>query len=181
MITSFVLDAIESTRDVNEILKHFFRLLPPFCLGNGLTQLSFCIDGECRVSFFSTEFVSPLDWQAAGTNILYLGCESVGYFLLALSIEFLLTFPAVAAFFTFVRDPGDSISEVDVDVAEEARRIQAGGGQGEAVQLNGLRKVYSSPVGPKVAVRDLSFGIPHGECFGFLGINGAVSDLLYMK
>jgi len=24
-----------------------------------------------------------------------------------------------------------------------------------------------------VAVKDLSFGIRHGECFGFLGINGA--------
>jgi ABC-type multidrug transport system ATPase subunit len=36
-----------------------------------------------------------------------------------------------------------------------------------------MRKVYPSPVGNKVAVQCLSFGIPKGECFGFLGINGA--------
>ena len=38
--------------------------------------------------------------------------------------------------------------------------------------VNELRKVYPSPIGPKVAVQSLSFGIPRGECFGFLGING---------
>ena len=42
MITSFVLDVIESTRETNKILKQFFRLLPGFCLGNGLTALSTC-------------------------------------------------------------------------------------------------------------------------------------------
>ena len=34
----------------------------------------------------------------------------------------------------------------------------------------GLRQVYK---GGKVAVKSLSFGIPVGQCFGFLGINGA--------
>ena len=178
MITSFVLDAIESTRDVNKILKHFFRLLPGFCLGNGLTSLSTCIEGrECPTSFFSVELAPPMDLQIAGTNILYLGVESVVYFLICLCIEFLLTFPAVAAALNRVRDPGDSKEDEDEDededVAAEVARVQRGGAGGEVVRLEMLRKVYNSPVGAKVAVRKLSFGIPHGECFGFLGINGA--------
>lgn len=36
--------------------------------------------------------------------------------------------------------------------------------------MQALRKVYS---GGKVAVKSLSFGVPIGQCFGFLGINGA--------
>ena len=36
-----------------------------------------------------------------------------------------------------------------------------------------IRKVYDSPVGPKVAVQNLTIGIPPGECFGVLKIDGA--------
>ena len=36
--------------------------------------------------------------------------------------------------------------------------------------LQELRQVYK---GGKVAVKGLSFGVPIGQCFGFLGINGA--------
>jgi ABC-type multidrug transport system ATPase subunit len=42
------------------------------------------------------------------------------------------------------------------------------------VRLERLRKVYPGSGGrPKVAVKDLTFGIRRGETFGFLGINGA--------
>ena len=42
------------------------------------------------------------------------------------------------------------------------------------VQINGLRKVYPTSGGvAKVAVKNTSLGIPRGECFGLLGINGA--------
>ena len=36
--------------------------------------------------------------------------------------------------------------------------------------LKGLQKVYP---GGKMAVKSISVGIPRGECFGVLGINGA--------
>ena len=36
----------------------------------------------------------------------------------------------------------------------------------DAILLKGLRKVYG---GKRAAVKDLSFGIKRGECFGFLG------------
>lgn len=41
------------------------------------------------------------------------------------------------------------------------------------VQIEGLRKVYPVSKGAKVAVKNTSLGIPRGECFGLLGINGA--------
>lgn len=42
------------------------------------------------------------------------------------------------------------------------------------IQIKGLRKVYPTRGGvAKVAVKNTSLGIPRGECFGLLGINGA--------
>lgn len=41
------------------------------------------------------------------------------------------------------------------------------------LQVAGLRKVFPVSNGAKVAVKNTSLGIPRGECFGLLGINGA--------
>ena len=40
-------------------------------------------------------------------------------------------------------------------------------------QVENVRKVYPVSNGAKVAVKSVSLGIPRGECFGLLGINGA--------
>jgi len=77
-------------------------------------------------------------------------------------------------------------SEVDSDVAAEAARVAEDArlealGEGRAFEerdilrtLN-MRKIYEprGNAGSKIAVRDMSIGIPKGECFGLLGINGA--------
>lgn len=71
------------------------------------------------------------------------------------------------------RDPTvtDKPIEEDEDVAAETRRVDTPGTEkDDAIRLSHMRKVYRNK---KVAVRDLTFGIRHGECFGFLGINGA--------
>ena len=75
--------------------------------------------------------------------------------------------------------------EMDADVHAEALRVDQMLGHHEhprrpmlseeeetedALVLGHLRKVYR---GGKVAVSDLTFGLPVGSCFGFLGINGA--------
>ena len=38
--------------------------------------------------------------------------------------------------------------------------------------IEGIRKVFKGKP-PKVAVRDMWLGIPKGQCFGYLGSNGA--------
>jgi ATP-binding cassette subfamily A (ABC1) protein 3 len=61
-------------------------------------------------------------------------------------------------------------------VSAERRRLQASAeGEYDSISIRGLQKVYASRFGapPKRAVRDLWFGVPEGQCFGFLGINGA--------
>eukprot|EP00897_Mesotaenium_endlicherianum_P001210 jgi/Mesen1/1116/ME000123S00292 len=63
----------------------------------------------------------------------------------------------------------------DEDVAAERVRVAGPEGRSSLIRLLNLRKVYGGggmrPA--KVAVQSLSFGIPAGECFGFLGVNGA--------
>ena len=58
----------------------------------------------------------------------------------------------------------------DEDVVAEATRVASSESEGlDTIRIIGARKEY----GEKVAVHNLSLGIPNGECFGLLGINGA--------
>ena len=58
-------------------------------------------------------------------------------------------------------------------MAAEAARVRSGAAKHECIVMNGLRKVYGTSGKVKVAVKGVSLGIPKGECFGYLGINGA--------
>lgn len=185
MVVSFVLTLISSTQEINVHLRYLFRLFPSFCLGDGLTQLALCNNGkECpnigANGYDYEHMVSPFHWNVVGANLFFLAMEAVVYFIIAVAIEYSLTFPQLLAYLQRVPDTGFNASEPeDEDVALERRRVAEGGAVGDVVHLNELRKVYPSPIGPKVAVQSLSFGIPRGECFGFLGINGRNTRLLY--
>lgn len=180
MIVSFVLTIIPSTAAYAADLRYVFRLFPSFCLGDGLTQLALCDNGEScaaitRDGYDFDKTVHPLSWDIVGGNLVFLAIETVFYFAIAVLIEYLLTFPSLLAWLQRVDDPGSDLSNdnEDVDVATERTRVSNGSADNDVVCLKSLRKVYPSPIGPKVAVKSLSFGIPKGECFGFLGINGA--------
>lgn len=64
----------------------------------------------------------------------------------------------------------------DSDVAAERDRVMSGNADSDAVRIVNLSKVYRK--GPCKsyafkAVDQLCVGIPSGECFGLLGVNGA--------
>lgn len=183
MITSFILGLFDSTRLINMQLKNMYRLFPGFCLGDGLIQLTLCVNDECPTlaeTGYTFEKQSVWAWDVIGGDLTFLICEMVIYLAITMAIEYSLSFPSVLAMFTkcFTTDPGliansHDCGDDDVDVAAEAARVDEGGEDvinRDIVVLNNLRKVYR---GGKVAVQNLSFGIGNGECFGFLGINGA--------
>ena len=64
----------------------------------------------------------------------------------------------------------DGSSAIDEDVAIENERVASGAADNSLIVVNDLTKVYDNG---KRAVDHLSLGIPAGECFGLLGINGA--------
>ncbi|RLN57229.1 hypothetical protein BBJ28_00025928, partial [Nothophytophthora sp. Chile5] len=169
MVVSFILDVVStSSADANEVLKFFWRLSPLFNLGSALLNQSL---NEITASFGrSAGTTSPFEMDVMGWELLYLAMDTVVFLGVAIGIDFLLSFPKIKA--AIFKDPvlEDPPYEEDEDVAREAERVRSGAADGDAVKLLGIRKVYK---GNKVAVRNLSFGLPKGECFGYLGINGA--------
>ena len=136
----------------------------------------------------------PFSWDIVGGNLTFMAWEFVVYFALTVLTEYSLTFPSLVAWLysAGLDDAGvGSLEDEDEDVMAERSRVLQGGADTDIVKLSELRKVYAAsgdrltgslyravtcaaapPPGQakvKVAVQSLCFGIPKGECFGFLG------------
>lgn len=174
MIVSFVLDYVSNTtEDINSVLKFVWRLSPLYNLGSGLlniTIIAIVATGEYTTN--SSTSKDPFALNNMGYELIFMILDAVLYMALALALDYRSTVPKLKK-----EEPGlfdthevHNGEPVDEDVAAEAARVASGAAQGDAVVLRNLRKVYPSG---KLAVQDLSFGLPKGACFGFLGINGA--------
>ena len=113
--------------------------------------------------------------EVAGDNIKYLYLEAFGFFFLVVLIEYCKTRPWVSRFFRRLKENVEDVTleDMDEDVKKEEDRVlqQADDESNlDVLRLLNLRKVYGNG---KVAVRNVTLGIPEGECFGYLGINGA--------
>uniref|UniRef100_A0A8B9LW20 P-type phospholipid transporter n=1 Tax=Astyanax mexicanus TaxID=7994 RepID=A0A8B9LW20_ASTMX len=105
-------------------------------------------------------FRSPLAWDMVGKNLFAMAVEGVVFFFITVLIQY--------RGFSANLKP---IGEEDEDVARERQRILGGGGHSDILELRQLTKVYKRKQKP--AVDRLCVGIPPGECFGLLGVNGA--------
>lgn len=139
-------------------------------------------------------------WSITGYSIAYMAVETVVFFLLTLLLEYLSRRRTIA---NLIARPGSlppvSLADKDDDVIKEEQRVNESGCD-DVVVLKDMKKIYP---GGKVAVRGISLGecygrsmsmelcgfvaafltcdpprsffagIPNGECFGLLGINGA--------
>ncbi|CAJ1389550.1 unnamed protein product [Effrenium voratum] len=178
MIVMIVLSVLPTTKDLaKNVLVWIFRIMPNFCLADSLTNLitrknvAIWMGNGCPF-----EGCAPYDLQIAGYDMLYMGVGSVIWFLATLVLELGFATPKLRALFQFRRfDAGRDDAQLDRHVQLEKERVQSGAADGEMVVLKGLRKVFPGRKGapPKVAVQDMFFGIPEGECFGYLGLNGA--------
>uniref|UniRef100_A0AAQ4RXI4 P-type phospholipid transporter n=1 Tax=Gasterosteus aculeatus aculeatus TaxID=481459 RepID=A0AAQ4RXI4_GASAC len=97
-------------------------------------------------------------------NLFAMAIEGVIFFCITVLIQYHFFFKARWAHLK-------PIVEEDEDVARERQRILSGGGQSDILELRQLTKIYRRKQKP--AVDRLCVGIPPGECFGLLGVNGA--------
>eukprot|EP00903_Cladosiphon_okamuranus_P008962 g8576.t1 len=156
------------------------RLIPQYALGDGLMNMSFMQ----FFGFMDDKDYTALDMRITGTSLTYMAILSVVYLVLLIVLERVSAGGGVLSTFCGKLSVGRSLSkltprqlgdedEIDEDVRAEADRVANGGAEQDVVKVQGLRKVYPTSSGAKVAVKSTSLGIPRGECFGLLGINGA--------
>ena len=189
VVARYVMGFIKSTKELNAQLTPFYRLSPGFCLGHGLWALAL----NDLLSSFGGSGVGisapdPLSDEVAGDDVRALFLAAPCWFLLTVLVDVALTYPALTGRVVRLLRPGlravvDAPFDVDEDVAAEARRIgadPAAAAERNIICLSELRKVYKGVLSAKqtsfVAVKGVSLGIARGECFGYVGMNGAGSS-----
>ncbi|ROL48223.1 ATP-binding cassette sub-family A member 1 [Anabarilius grahami] len=169
-VATFVLELFvdEHLNEVNRILKKVFLIFPHFCLGRGLIDMA---KNQAMADAFqrlgTKQNLDPLSWDFVGKNLFAMAMEGIVFFIFTvlLQYKFFINFSRWSG---FVLPP---LGMEDEDVARERDRVKNGRTVGDILVLTDLSKVYKA--GRKPAVNRLCLGIPRGECFGLLGVNGA--------
>jgi len=164
-----------------DIVTWVCRFIPAFNLSYGLFNV---INIE-TLNFIAGKKLKVWDADVLLIEVIFLGCQGIVYLLLAMKIDEWSSNPrAVAIWKSFVSivtfkflcpshyrlDADEAETPDDDDVLAEKERISNGQANDDLIVLDKLTKVYDTG---KVAVNNMSLGIPPGQCFGLLGINGA--------
>ena len=165
-----------------DVLKIVFMINPVFALSQGLLDMFYnyqfheiCDESAEIYQRCIEQDIEPRDNYAdmsdpgVGRNLAFMFATGIVYFVLTLLIEngFMSRNEGSVRAYDRSRD--------DEDVLRERLRIEAGTGTAQdVVVVQDLSKVFNGK-GRKNhhAVNHLSFGVPRGECFGLLGVNGA--------
>ena len=179
-IVALVLRFISSTNELYlSIIRYCIVIVPPLATVEGLNNLALR-EQYSTLELGDGEMYEPDHMKIAGYNLIILGIESVLFISIRIAIDHLLLKPNLCDCILPKKPPPPPGTGRDEDVEEEDRGVSSGeiNENNNNVLLKELTKVYS---GGKYAVKGVSLGIPSGECFGLLGINGAgKSSLLNM-
>merc|ERR1719238_515963 len=126
VLLAYILNIIESTKSTGEVLRYFFRIVPSYCLGEGILNLA---NRQLLESFGQKK--SAFDMEVTGWPMLYMGLE-IPIFML---VVFYLDSP-------LRREQAHKLGEADIedepvenpiaaheedeDVAAERREIESG-------------------------------------------------------
>jgi ATP-binding cassette, subfamily A (ABC1), member 3 len=173
----------ENLVNIAHVLTWFLRVFPSFCLGKSLL---FAINSEYIASIDADSENSLSVWSEPIllVEVIFLILQMFGYTGLAICLDIWSSNPRIMSnwnsflgLFTCScfcnQETGSDITTAlpdDEDVLNEQNRVLSGVANSDLIVLSQLSKVYANG---KIAVNNLSLGIPHGECFGLLGINGA--------
>lgn len=165
---------------ISETLKRIFLIFPQFCFGYGLIELS---QQQAVLDFlkaYGVEYPSEtFEMDKLGAMFVALVSQGTMFFLLRLLINEWLIKKLRLFFRKFTSSPIMETVDEDEDVRAERLRVESGAAEFDLVQLHRLTKTYQLIHKKIIAVNNISLGIPAGECFGLLGVNGAGKTTIF--
>lgn len=165
---------------ISETLKRIFLIFPQFCFGYGLIELS---QQQAVLDFlkaYGVDYPSEtFEMDKLGAMFVALVSQGTMFFLLRLLINEWLIKKLRLFFRKFTSSPAMETVDEDEDVRTERLRVESGAAEFDLVQLHRLTKTYQLIHKKIIAVNNISLGIPAGECFGLLGVNGAGKTTIF--
>ncbi|XP_031223714.1 ATP-binding cassette sub-family A member 12 [Mastomys coucha] len=165
---------------ISETLKRIFLIFPQFCFGYGLIELS---QQQAVLDFlkaYGVDYPSEtFEMDKLGAMFVALVSQGTMFFLLRLLINEWLIKKLRLFFRKFTSSPIMETVDEDEDVQAERLRVESGAAEFDLVQLHRLTKTYQLIHKKIIAVNNISLGIPAGECFGLLGVNGAGKTTIF--
>ncbi|XP_054065519.1 glucosylceramide transporter ABCA12 isoform X2 [Rissa tridactyla] len=177
----------QGLRDLAENLRHAFLLFPQFCFGYGLIELS---QDQALLGFLKAYGVDypdkTFELDKTTSKLFAMFIQGTVFFVIRLTVHDRMIQRVWNNIlqFLFDRVHGKAsllppAAEEDGDVQAERNRVESGKADFDVVQLQNLTKIYHLPHKRIVAVKNISLGIPAGECFGLLGVNGAGKTTIF--
>ncbi|OWK53467.1 ATP-binding cassette sub-family A member 12 [Lonchura striata] len=177
----------QGLRDLAENLRHVFLLFPQFCFGYGLIELS---QDQALLGFLRAYGVDypdkTFELDKTTSKLLAMFIQGTVFFAIRLTVHDRMVQRVWnnVLEFLFDRVHGKAsllppVAVEDGDVQAERSRVESGKADFDVVQLQNLTKIYHLPHKRITAVKNISLGIPAGECFGLLGVNGAGKTTIF--
>ncbi|XP_042678296.1 glucosylceramide transporter ABCA12 [Centrocercus urophasianus] len=177
----------QGLRDLAENLRHAFLLFPQFCFGYGLIELS---QDQALLGFLKAYGVDypdkTFELDKTTSKLLAMFIQGTVFFAIRLTVHDGMVQKVWNSTLEFLFDRVHgkaplllSVTEEDGDVQAERVRVESGKADFDVVLLQNLTKIYHLPHKRIVAVKNISLGIPAGECFGLLGVNGAGKTTIF--
>lgn len=172
-IVGIVLRILPDTRDEYEsYVQYLLCVFPPFALADGLHNMALItVWGNIEKGGGAYKVT---DWRITGLHMMMMGWETFVYLTATILIDLIGSLPGVQKMLECRQGPLPEVNEAlkDEDVIEQEELVRSGAvnADNSVILVEGLKKMYA---GSKFAVKGITLGIPNGECFGLLGINGA--------
>ncbi|XP_042540867.1 ATP-binding cassette sub-family A member 13 [Dipodomys spectabilis] len=171
-----IISKAQNLQNIYNVLKWVFTIFPQFCLGQGLIELCYNqIKYDLTHNFGIDSYVSPFEMNFLGWIYVVLALQGTLLLILRLLLHWDLLW----------RPRGHTVLKhtmkfsKDRDVEKEQTRVFEGRTSGDILVLYNLNKSYRSLFKKTTAVEDVTVGIPKGECFGLLGVNGAGKSTMF--